>query len=105
MKEIDYTEYFEEIISLLKGNESQPGKKGRPVHSGHKGGAFMTEARQEFNARFKDADLTWSQVNKWITQLFKIAGQVGETSEDNLIWLHTILATSLENGFAQALKQ
>ena len=65
----------------------------------------MTEVRTEFNKRFKASSLEWRQVNKWITQLFKIGSQAYEgATEEDMIWLFSILETSLENGFAQALK-
>ena len=79
--------------------------RDRPLHSGHKGGQFMTEARTEFANRFNDSSLDWRQVNKWITQLFKIGSSASESAtREDMIWLFDMLCTSLENGFAQAMK-
>ncbi len=79
---------------------------GKPVHSGHKGGEFMHEARTEFKERFQSPGLPWSSVNKWITLVFGIASKAGEgASADDMTWLYQTLSTSLQNGFAFVIKE
>ena len=89
----------------IENNRPTEGRDRKPRHSGHKGGAFMSEARTEFAERFGASDLQWKLVNKWITQLFRIGSQAASgAKEEDMIWLHQLLSVSLENGFAQAMK-
>lgn len=109
----DYTRQLDRIVELLEEGRGASPKKAtpsdRPAHSGHKGGAFIGEAREEFSRRFAKSGLEWKAVNQWITTLYGIAGrarkEAPETSEADLLWLYQTLRTSLDNGFAQILSE
>ena len=110
----DYTHQLDRIIELLEEGRGSLQKKSqtssdRPVHSGHKGGAFIGEAREEFSRRFAKSGLEWKLVNQWITTLYGIAGRVKKEAPDapdeNLLWLYHTLRASLDNGFAQLLSE
>jgi hypothetical protein len=114
MAESDYTRQIDRIIELLEEGRGAPPKNlpassDRPIHSGHKGGAFISEAREAFNQRFAKSGLEWKAVNGWITTLYGIAGrarkEAPEASGDDLLWLYRTLRTSLDNGFAQLLSE
>lgn len=100
-----------ERIALALESIAQPAKSTQqstgPVHSGHKGRAFLTQTKRQFEDRFPNSKLEWKTVNQWITTLYNLASRFTKNTdspaEEDVLWMYQALSASLQNGFAKEL--